>query len=272
MKETEGENNLNSVPGSETQKDTGATLRQIFSLTADKVKGRSQEEVNKVVRDYLGSMFSLSMGQMVYVVDYSRQEIIFSSGFENNLGLSDPITVNTLYEHIHPADILTVLKLAKASVSYIVNTKSFNKHNWALSHDYRLKNFRGEYKRFLRYSYIASISENLEDFITVNILTDITFIKPKGEVQWRTMGKDFSLLNVEIEREMTRAPERSKQLSNRETEVLQLLALGNTSDQVANKLHISPMTSATHRRNIMKKLKAKNTNELIYMAVKDGVL
>lgn len=57
-----------------------------------------------------------------------------------------------------------------------------------------------------------------------------------------------------------------KQLSQREKEVLQLVAQGNITKEIANQLCVSTRTVETHRVNMMKKLKATNTADLITKA------
>ena len=60
-------------------------------------------------------------------------------------------------------------------------------------------------------------------------------------------------------------------ISAREREVLQLLAEGKTTKQVALKLHLSPKTVETHRHNIMKKLNIDNIAELTKYAIREGL-
>jgi DNA-binding NarL/FixJ family response regulator len=60
-------------------------------------------------------------------------------------------------------------------------------------------------------------------------------------------------------------------LSPREREVLQLIAEGRTSAQVADKLHISVKTVETHRQQIMVKLKIKSVAELTKYAIREGL-
>jgi DNA-binding NarL/FixJ family response regulator len=62
------------------------------------------------------------------------------------------------------------------------------------------------------------------------------------------------------------------QLGGREREVLQLLAEGGTSKQIAISLHISSRTVETHRRNIMKKLDLHNIAELTKYAIREGLV
>jgi DNA-binding NarL/FixJ family response regulator len=62
------------------------------------------------------------------------------------------------------------------------------------------------------------------------------------------------------------------QLGGREREVLQLLAEGGTSKQIAVSLHISSRTVETHRRNIMKKLELHNIADLTRYAIREGLV
>ena len=57
-------------------------------------------------------------------------------------------------------------------------------------------------------------------------------------------------------------------LSSKENEVLELISKGYTTKKIAEKLFVSTRTIETHRSNIIKKLKVKNTAELIKKAVK----
>ncbi|MBF9144077.1 response regulator [Hymenobacter properus] len=61
-------------------------------------------------------------------------------------------------------------------------------------------------------------------------------------------------------------------LSAREQEILQLVADGLTTAQIAEKLYTSPRTVETHRQNIMEKTGAKNTAALIKTAASQGWL
>jgi DNA-binding NarL/FixJ family response regulator len=60
-------------------------------------------------------------------------------------------------------------------------------------------------------------------------------------------------------------------LSDREREVLQLMAEGNSTKQIAQKLHISVKTVETHRRQIMKKLDIHTVAELTKYAIRKGL-
>ncbi len=60
-------------------------------------------------------------------------------------------------------------------------------------------------------------------------------------------------------------------LSCREREVLQLVAEGKTSNQIADSLHISVKTVETHRGQLIAKLKVKSIAELTKYAIREGL-
>ncbi|HEU5211996.1 MAG TPA: response regulator transcription factor [Gaiellaceae bacterium] len=61
-------------------------------------------------------------------------------------------------------------------------------------------------------------------------------------------------------------------LSDREREVLRLLALGHTNQEIAKMLYISVRTAETHRAHIMQKLRLTTRAELVRYALDQGLL
>jgi len=61
-------------------------------------------------------------------------------------------------------------------------------------------------------------------------------------------------------------------LTDREREVLQLLAEGSTNKEAAASLNVSPYTIESHRNNLMQKLGLHNTAELVLYAVRKGII
>jgi DNA-binding CsgD family transcriptional regulator len=61
-------------------------------------------------------------------------------------------------------------------------------------------------------------------------------------------------------------------LSEREREVLRLLALGHTNQEIAQQLFISVRTAETHRAHIMQKLRLSTRAELVRHALAHGLL
>lgn len=66
--------------------------------------------------------------------------------------------------------------------------------------------------------------------------------------------------------------DRYERLTDREREVLQLTAEGQTSEEIGEHLYISPRTAEKHRENIREKLELRNTTEMAAYAHQRGLI
>ena len=82
----------------------------------------------------------------------------------------------------------------------------------------------------------------------------------------------MSLINQSEYLKSTSASSELKELTEREIEVLGLIAEGLSNKEVAEKLFISHRTVDTHRTNLMKKLEVHNVAGLIKIAIKNGLV
>lgn len=84
----------------------------------------------------------------------------------------------------------------------------------------------------------------------------------KGE---RYVSRKAALALLEEEQEGTR-------ITNRENEILQMLARGLTTKEIADKLCVSNYTIESHRKNMLAKTGVSNTAELIVWGVGEGFI
>lgn len=61
-------------------------------------------------------------------------------------------------------------------------------------------------------------------------------------------------------------------LSEREIEIIKLISQELSTNEIAEKLFLSPATVETHRHNILKKLSLKNSIGLVKFAMKNGLI
>lgn len=61
-------------------------------------------------------------------------------------------------------------------------------------------------------------------------------------------------------------------LTERETQILKLVAEGMSTRQIADRLHLSPHTVQTHRKSIIRKLNIKSPTEFVLYAMDLGIL
>lgn len=92
------------------------------------------------------------------------------------------------------------------------------------------------------------------------------------------VSKGQSILSPEVTAPILRAVTRNQQvnsnnpLSDRELEVLQCLAKGQTTIQIGGNLFISENTVKTHIRHILEKLEASNRTEAVSKAIQMGLI
>ena len=67
------------------------------------------------------------------------------------------------------------------------------------------------------------------------------------------------------------APSAESFLTNREREILQLIAEGESTKEIAFKIGVSIKTVETHRQQIMKKLNLHSVAELTRYAIREGL-
>ena len=79
---------------------------------------------------------------------------------------------------------------------------------------------------------------------------------------------DFSERNAPVQPQ----PPTPSRLTSREREIVQLLAEGKSSKEVAVALGISVKTAETHRANIMRKLQLHSVSELVRYAIKNQII
>jgi two-component system invasion response regulator UvrY len=77
-------------------------------------------------------------------------------------------------------------------------------------------------------------------------------------------------LAADLSADAARVPH--ERLSDREFEVLRMIASGKTVSQVAEELHLSVTTVSTHRARILEKMGLANNAELMRYAIHNGLI
>ena len=79
-------------------------------------------------------------------------------------------------------------------------------------------------------------------------------------------------ISAYIQKSTSSRPDPYDTLTNREREILQLVAEGNSASEISAILSISPRTVETHRANLMRKLELNSQVDLIRFAIRKGIL
>jgi DNA-binding NarL/FixJ family response regulator len=107
----------------------------------------------------------------------------------------------------------------------------------------------------------------LKEAADAELVQAIREVAAGGRYVHPTLGARLAQAEVEAARREADDP-----LSDREREVLRLLALGHTNQEIAKQLYISVRTAETHRAHIMQKLGLGTRAELVRYALANGML
>jgi two-component system, NarL family, response regulator NreC len=122
--------------------------------------------------------------------------------------------------------------------------------------------------RYLREAFAAGASGYvLKEAADTEVVTAIREVAAGGRYVHPELGARLIAAEAEAARQAEEDP-----LSDREREVLRLLALGYTNQEIAKQLFISVRTAETHRAHVMQKLRLASRAELVRYAIAHGLL
>jgi PAS domain S-box-containing protein len=206
--------------------------------------------------------------QCLYGASYFDEKLFYvSDSVEQVIGYSkEEVTeLDFFYSLIHPNDIDTV----KRMTLYAFSTASEQGKVKSLDHvfhlTFRMKRKDGTYIKVQRQTSILTEDENGTMLTSYGILTDITHLNNSEEIQSLLVGPEipgFSFTDPESSPKVN--------LTRREKEMIDLLANGLNSEEIAKKLYISKETVYTHRKNILAKTGVNNSAELMAFVFKNG--
>lgn len=122
--------------------------------------------------------------------------------------------------------------------------------------------------RYIREAFAAGASGYvLKEAADAEVVNAVREVARGGRYVNPELGARLVAADAEEKRRAESDP-----LSERENEVLRLLALGHTNQEIARQLYISVRTAETHRAHIMQKLRLTSRAELVRYAMSRGLL
>lgn len=122
--------------------------------------------------------------------------------------------------------------------------------------------------RYVREAFAAGATGYvLKEAADVEVVSAVREVARGGRYVHPELGARLLAAEAATAREAAEDP-----LSEREHEVLRLLALGHTNQEIARQLFISVRTAETHRAHIMQKLRLSSRAELVRYAIAHGML
>ena len=237
----------------------------IIFESAQKVK-----DFKLIPKDYsVLKNFPLNQNQCLYLVNWQNSSVPVQIQVDKILGYKpSEFNLNTILNLPHPEDKEIVLRVTKGVVEHALSYTTINREDSSHTISFRFTRKDGTYIKLLRQTTIFEFAENGILLSNISLLTDISFMDKSNKVSWEidTPELDMKSFKQKIHKEFIGF------FTNRELEIIQLIAKNITTKNIANRLFISPETVYTHRKNINKKSNCHNAKELIEFCRKNGIL
>ena len=240
-------------------------FKEVFETNKEYKGTVIEEHINKLreLDKYLPPMESFFI-----VTNTSKLMYEFTSkNFEYALGLDRDKMYNEgtpyWFSHFHPDDLPILMGVFEDLMLYtmtevVLEDRSKLNYTW----NFRVRNSKGDYLNVLEHQTPTYFDELGKPIIGIAHSSIV------GKGEQRPIIGVIKKLNDNNEYETLYYKNYSQKLlsaslTNREQDIIRLLALNNTSKQIGDKLFISSHTVDGHRRNILKKLNFSSTKELV---------
>ncbi len=193
-----------------------------------------------------------------------------SKNFEANLGL-DPKLMSSVgapywLSHFHPDDLPIWVNMLGDLMTYTMTHIAPDKRmNLSYTWNFRLRTSNSNYVNLFEHQSPLLLDSSGKPIVGVGHLTIIGEDSPmpiKASIKSLNEQNEYETVYVKNYSQLALSDE----LTNRENDIIRLLAMKKTSKEIGTALHISSHTVDTHRRNILKKLSLSSTGELIAYA------
>lgn len=180
-----------------------------------------------------------------------------------------------IFLRIHPNDLPKFYAFANYWISILINNGEDEKGHLHPTICVRLRNAEDLYKWvMIRYieQYLDKDGNALYD---IALVTDITHIKRDGPPMMcllNTFDNNCKYFYCNEEKQLIIKHISLHHFTQRELEILKLLAAGKSSKQIAAELKISIKTVDNHRQNMLEKVNAKSSAELVSFGINGGFI
>jgi DNA-binding CsgD family transcriptional regulator len=208
--------------------------------------------------------------QFFYVADIIQMKVIFASKRSiQMIGINpEEVTPYHFMEAAHNDDIQR-LNLGRSKIIKLAQEIFIaGKGDILMSTNYRFRNPSGGYSNTLIQGYLFYSLIPYKTVFFFKLHTNIDWYKKIKYGYHYYIGNNLSYFRFPDE-ELMRT---GHVFSNREFEIIRLIESGMSSEQIAEKLFLSPYTVNTHRANILAKTEKPHISDLIYELKESGLL
>jgi len=241
----------------------------------EQLKSKSKGIKTEIIKAYMPffELLDASKTSIVFVQNLCTNEVYYvSDRFFDIFGFPQKKSVKIDHvwfrEHFHPDDYIINLTGIKM-LGFLKTVPIQQRKDYKLIHEFRIRNEFNKWIRLLVQDFILELDNIGNPWLNMKLcdLSPSQDLSLPGSSICRniTTGESINLFEEEKK-------EIVEEISEREKEVLGLIAEGMQSKEIANKLFISANTVNNHRRNLLKKLNVSNSSEAVTYALKYGLI
>ncbi len=260
-----------------------AIVRNIWNSHPQYLATTSSELLKHEMADLWANLFCPGP-HCYYVMDSTTFTYDLVSDFTLDvLGIErDKLSLSGIIDLIHPEDIHFFFRCEDVVAHFLRNCITPDKIlKYKISYCLRMRTSPHASKLILLQTVTMKATEEGSLLKVFTSFTDINHITAENNYKMNLNGLygEPSYLNIDVFAEDVfdnyvpyDYSKESKVFTPREVQVLKLLSLGNSTDELAALLTISYETAATHRKNLLRKAGCKNTTELVAECIRKGVI
>ena len=239
----------------------------------------------QIMKENIALQALLEKGPFVgYVFNYKtlKYNYLNKPGFMRLLRLPDSYHYDMMmevglahaYTQLHPSDAKIVQNDCFGQLFQTfkkVPSEQLEKVRFSYNYRARYGNDSG-YGHFLSQFCMIADTVTGEPLFNVGTLADISHLKKDNRIVFAANFFDAELGLQDFAMEFWPDDSNKHLLSERELEIVKLLAQGKKPEEIADTLFISPFTVRAHKRKIFEKLNVHKTSELVSVLAKEGIL
>lgn len=199
--------------------------------------------------------------QFFYIADAIKVQIIFTSKRSAQLMGTEPdkFTPVTIFEVRHPDEADKQILLRGKILKTAHELYNAGKGEMLLSSCTRVLNHENKYVPIFSQAWFFYTETPQKTVYLLMVHTEVEWLPKKQWAHYHYYGNDMSHFRYPDEKLL----KAGNIFSDRELDIIQLLAKGLTTKQISDKLFLSPFTVNTHRSNILQKSGKASVHELL---------
>ncbi|KDN56372.1 response regulator transcription factor [Flavobacterium seoulense] len=249
-------------------------LQELTATLLDQNFVAEQQENIEIYKQMVASYVGIDQCVAVLSDFQANCSYIYSGSFGKIFGLATENTVidsafeEAIFSKIHPDDIIERHVLELNYFQFLKDIDQNERSKYSTFSRIRVRNEDDNYSYINHRTIYVKSLPNGSVWLALCLYAPATDSAPGTGIE----GKIMDVQTGEIIAQEKYNTSNKNLLSQRELEILTLVAKGMASKQIAEKLHIAVHTVYRHRQNIITKMKVANTAEAVKTAVVMGII